>query len=192
MAGVAEVVNFPVSECRKGSYHKVVRFVRRGWDKVMEKEAMRQEGTAFTSFGSSPPYVAKNYAKVSCFVASRIERPKMADVHVVTPKNPKNYRHIDCFVASGITKGEGHAGGGLATDMLNIGFNPLNRFNEARSKRQHRSSFEPVNKKCTPSNAWNKKLHPSERKTSGWTMIVVRWILYCGLLPPQFSRDPQD
>lgn len=130
-------------------YRRVERFIRHGVDKVMECHKK------FTPLFPSSKY----HGKVSYLTMSRVERPKKP------PIRQKDFKHVDYFIASGIAKGEGHVGGGTITDILHIGYNPQRNFQEVRVKRQHRVKDEGAirqQKGC----AWNKKLHPLDRKTS--------------------------
>lgn len=158
MAGVAELVNPKINldVVSRSQYNRVERFIRHGVDKVMEGHKKH----------NSLLHSSKRYGRVSYFTASRVERPKKDPDGSTKPSGTKeqcSFRHVDYFITSGIAKGEGHLGGGTVTDMPNIGFNPLKKFNEIRVKRQHKQKVEGSGQQERL--VWSRKLQPLLRRT---------------------------
>lgn len=141
----------------RSQFHRVERFIRYGVDKIMEGH--KKHKTLFPA--------CTHHGRVSYFTASRVERPKEEASGPIKPLTTlqTGHRHVDYFRASGIAKGEGNVGGGIVTDMLNIGFNPRLSFQEVRVKRQRRVK-EDEGSKQQEGSVWNKKLNPLDRKTS--------------------------
>lgn len=140
-------------------FHKIYRFIRHGVDRIMEEQGRKASNLK--------SHDDKGYGRVSYFTASRIERPKKALSQLQSKHIPAacgSFRHVDYFITSGVAKGEGHLGGGTVADILNIGYSPMPQFKEVRVKRQHKPN-EPRLEKFDGI-AWNKKLHPLNRKTS--------------------------
>lgn len=115
------------------SHKRVVRFIRPGWDVMMERKGADPE-TALRS--------KKGFGRVSYFLASRVARESVTGTN--NPVNNSNFfKHIDCFTSSGVEKGEGYHGGGTTACFMKIGFNPgaggkSYRELECRGKRQRR------------------------------------------------------